>query len=122
MPYKILSETSYQRVDLWGQATKWDVIQAILELRQKDPVKAKPDLWVLDEEVVVPLAEYGAMAATSTDDLPADFRGAPTAVVVNNKLQYEMAKLYREQMKTAPFELEIFLDMASAEEWITHQD
>ena len=119
MPYKIQSETGYERVDLWGQATKWDVMQAIIELRRQDPCKAKPDLWVIDEEVVVPLADHASMADASTQQLPADFKGAPTAIVVNNMLQLEMAKLYREHLKSAPFALEIFQDIAAAEEWIS---
>ncbi len=118
MPYKIESKPHYQRVDIFGAATKWDAIQAIMELRQKDPCKAQADLWVIDEDVVVPLAEFGEVAATSTQELPADFQGAPTAIVVNNQLHYEMAKLYREQMNPAPFTIEIFQDLVAAEEWL----
>ncbi len=118
MPYKIEGENGYQRVDLWGDVSKWDAIQAIMELRRLDPHKEVPDIWILGEGVVVPLVEFGDIATTAVDTIPPVFKGAPTAVVVADRLQREMVKLYRETIPAPLFKIEVFADVESAAKWV----
>jgi len=117
MPHSVEDKQDYILVALWGEATKWDVIQAVGRIREINPRKERPDIWVVTEEVVIPMADYVSIVEKALSAFPKDFEGARSAIVVANGFQLEMVKLYKKELSKVPYEVGLFLDLDEARAW-----
>jgi|GEM_PF-2819589 hypothetical protein len=117
MPHRVEDKNDHILVSLWGDATKWDVIEAVGKIRIINPRKARPDIWIVSEEVVIPMSEYVQIVEESLKEFPEDFDGARSAIVVANEFQMEMVKLYKKELSSVPYEVALFRDIQEAVAW-----
>ncbi len=122
MSYKITKQDKYIEVSLLAGATKWDVIQAVGGLRQRNPLKEFPDVWILDEEVVIPFSDFENIMNRSLVEFPKDMHRTPSAIVVQDAFQLEMARLYVAELAAVPYEIRVFTNKEEAVAWIQQYD
>lgn len=118
MPFKVQKEEGFFLVYLWGNATKWEVIQAVGEIRRLNWFKELPDVWVLEEDVVIPFSDYDTIIRQALSSFPAKMKGAPSAIVVRDAFQVEMARLYIQELSRMPYPVRVFTSMDEALVWV----
>ena len=118
MPYKIEDRDCYVEVSVWGEANRWEVLEALRKLHRRDPRKEIPDMWLISEETVFPV-EWHLPVATATEKLCAKgCIGARSAIVVADKLHKAQLDLYRKQARELPYQMRVFTERKDAEIWL----
>ncbi len=118
MPYRIEKETDIHVVNIWGNTSKWEVIEAIGMLQQKDPTKSKPDLWILSDDLVLPYDAFSGIIEMINQPRPEGFIGNKTAVVASSKIQLFMAETFSLESGSLPYSIGVFSSRNEAVEWL----
>ncbi len=118
MPYELLDQEDYIEVRLWGDVTKWEIIKAIGAVRIATPRKDRPDVWVLAEEVFIPFPDYGVIVDKALGWIPLRLKGARSALVVADAMQYELARVYCDELRFCPYEVAVFHSKEEALQWV----
>ena len=118
MPYKIEHKGGYVEVSLSGDPCQYELLEVLRQLRQRDPRKETPDLWVVADETVFPVEWHQPIAATVKGLCRKDMVGARSAIVAPDRLHKAQLEMYRHQARHLPFELQIFTCRDEAGEWL----
>ena len=101
-----------------GRTSAKELVSAVGALHEKDPRKEIPDLWLISEESMVPLAEFPGIVASIGGLLSDDLVGCRSAMVVPNELFLRRVQMYQAEAKSLPYELGVFLSHQEALDWL----
>ena len=118
MAYKIEAKDGYVEVQVTGRTTKHEIIEILRELSRRDPRKETPDLWLVESESQVPLADFIEIALAVGKLLPPGIVGARSALVAADHFQMAEMQMYRLESSFLPFELGVFHTQAEALAWL----
>ncbi len=119
MPYTIQPLDDFVEIQITGQPSMWELLNVLRQLRERDPRKKKPDVWIISEDTVFPLEWHTQIANTLQRlCLPDMAVGAKSAIVVCNEFQRAQFEMYRQQAQSLPFEVGVFKSRANALKWL----
>jgi len=120
MPYQIQIRDGIAEVTLSGETSVAEVLQAVGELRDRDPRKEGCDLWEISEECVVPIDAFPAIAGGIKSFCPNGMVGNKTAFVANSEFQKSVMDMYRSEARKQklPFEIGVFTSRDEAVRWL----
>jgi hypothetical protein len=118
MSYKIQEIDGYVEVSVWGETSKWEVLEIIRELQRRDPCKKVSDLWIVSGECMVPFTELSEIADAVKSLCTPNMIGSKSAVVAANELQRMQLEMYRAEAAMLPFEIGVFKSREDAVQWL----
>ena len=118
MPYRIQERDGFSEIHVSGETSKWEVLKAIRQLRDRDPRKETSDLWVISNTSMVPFAEYSTIVEAVRSLCSSDMIGNKTAIVAADELQKAELDMFRSQAEALPFEMRVFISRDEAVEWL----
>jgi hypothetical protein len=118
MPYKIQEIDGYVEVSVWGETSKWEVLEVIRELQRRDTRKEVSDLWLLSKECMVPFTEFSEIAEAVKSLCTSGMIGSKSAIVAEDELQRAQLEMYRAEAAILPFEVRVFRSRDDAVQWL----
>ena len=118
MPYKMQKIDGFVEVSVWGETSKWEMLEAVWELRLRDPCKKVSDLWIVSGECMVPFDEFPEIAETVQSLCTPGMIGSKSAIVASDELQRAQLELYRAEAAILPFEIRVFRSRDDAVRWL----
>jgi hypothetical protein len=118
MAFRIEKTEDFIEVHLWGNGDESEVVDILRKLHEMAPRKEISDLWLLSEEYVVPWDAFFRIVKEVTRLLSRDIITNKSAIVVANHLQMAQARLYLEEAKRLPFEIDAFMTREEAIRWL----
>lgn len=101
-----------------ASAGKYDVLQAVGELARLDPDKRLPDLWDIDEDLVLPLTDLYEIVESVARRLPSGSVGTKTGVVARDAFLRARIEMYAIEAQAIGLDMRIFHSREDALAWI----
>ena len=119
MEPKITVKKDYILVEPPKGVDYWQIYEEVGKLLARDDFPQKNDIWVFHEGPLLFLYEHlYKLKDFVADHYPKDFKGHKTAIVVETGIQTGLAEEYTRIVENLPFEIKVFSDIRSAEDWI----
>ena len=118
MSYHIEPRTGYVEVHVSGQTSARELLEIVQILRDRDPRKQIPDLWMLEGDTMVPLSAFWTLAEGVRALCSPDLACSRTALVASGPMQAGLLDLYRAEAADLPFEIRIFTSRDEALGWL----
>ncbi|MCE9614080.1 MAG: hypothetical protein K8T26_07370 [Lentisphaerae bacterium] len=118
MPCDIKFCESFTEVTLYGEATAWDVMDAVQRMHVQDPHKERADLWVVSPTSVIPLSAFTPLIDALKALCKQVSTGKPSAIVSTNALQRAQLSLYLSEASALPYEIRTFESREAAVAWL----
>ncbi len=121
LTFTITQRETHTEVQLSGSGSHWDLLKIIHRLRQSDPQKEKPDLWVLATDLDVSLYSLsplvqGILALMTRYGMLK--KGCRSAILAADELQKAKMELYCAEASALPFEIQAFTARDKALDWL----
>jgi hypothetical protein len=118
MAYRIEEKNSIFEVYMWGQISRWEVLEIVRQMQHKDPRKESCDLWIFDEISGVSFDEFPGIVKAVAGLCSPDMVGNKTALVVCDEFLKSQLELYRAAASGLPFEIRVFATQEEAHQWL----
>jgi len=107
------------RVQLTGGLAARDLLMALLDLRSRPEVSVcRGGIWEFSADCVLPFGEFPMVRQHIERFDDRRVQSQRVALVVGVGLQFEMARLFVEELHVPRMLLRVFRDSASAAEWV----
>ena len=105
-------------VHMWGQTSRWEIMEIIQQLQRKDPRKESCDLWIFSETDGVSLDEFPKIVKAVASLCSPDMVANKTAFVASDAFLRSQLELYRAGAVGLPFEIRVFETKENAVRWL----
>jgi hypothetical protein len=118
MAYRIEEKDSIFEVHMWGQTSRWEVMEIVHQLQRKDPRKESCDLWIFSETGGVFFDEFPEIVKAVASLCSSDMAANKTALVASDGFLRAQLELYRAEAAGLPFEIRVFETKENAVQWL----
>ena len=118
MAYEITAHDDFLEVRLSGETSKYEIIEIVGRLARLDPLKSRPDLWILAPEIHVPFTDLVQIAEAIGKKVPPEAAGSKTAYVVADEFQRAKLELYISEAAILTFDMRTFGSRDDAVAWM----
>ena len=118
MAYQIDKKDGIHEIRVWGETSKYEVLDAIRKLDRLNPEKQLPEIWHIAEESQIPFHEYAEVAKAVKALFPQGKVGNRTAIVASGAFHKSLLDLYPAEAADLPFEIRVFEDRDQALAWL----
>ena len=116
---KITIKKDYILVEPSKGVNYWEIYEGVGELLTMKEFPRKNDVWVFrNGPVRLSYEDLYKLKDFVTVHYPKNFKGHKTAIVVETGFQSALSKIYAIITDVLPFEIKVFSDIQSAENWI----
>ncbi len=123
MAHHIQVEGELFRVQLTGSLAACDLLMALLDLRSRPEVSVcRGGVWEFAADCVLPFGEFPMVRQHIERFDDRRIRSQRVALVVAEGLQFEMARLFTDELHVPRMHLRVFRDHASAAQWALKRD
>ena len=93
-------------------------------MSRHDPEKEKHDLWIVAPESMVPFSSFASLVQKTRELLPQDARKCrgKSALVAADAFRMAQLNMYRNEARSLPFQLRVFLSKQEAMDWLNGSD
>jgi hypothetical protein len=105
-------------VNVTGETSKWEVLDTVHRLHERDPRKDVSDLWILSSESVVPFDAFPELVEGIRRLCTDGRKFARSAIVASGQFQKALMDMYRSEAQSLPYEIGVFTSRAAAEKWL----
>ena len=120
MPCSIERVDDHHEVRVHGDTSEHEILDTVMELRNRDPEKDLNDLWILEPGSTVPIFAFQNIVTRVKAVCPDDTVTGKSAIVAPKGLRYAVAELYIEEADSLPFETKVFSSREAALRWFGH--
>ena len=119
MTVKITIKQGYILVEPSKGIDFWEIYEGVGKLLKIKEFPEKNDIWVFREGPSNLVLDNLFQLSELVDRYyPKGFTGHKTAIVAETGIQTGLAKMYAKIVEYLPFEIRIFQDIQSAEDWV----
>jgi hypothetical protein len=100
----------------------WQIWESIGKVRNLPEFPEKNDIWVFhDGPIKLTYVDLYKLKDFVKEIYPENVKRSKTAIVVESGLQSAIALFFAQIAKDLPFEIKVFFDFQTAENWITNK-
>ncbi len=119
MPHEIKQKERFVEIHVTGRMSHWDILKIVHELQKSDPHKEKPDLWVLEPELDLPLHSFprivqGILTLVARHAV----KGCKSAILAADEFQRMKVELYCFEATSLPYKIRSFTSRQKATDWL----